>query len=226
MGLRDEFNRRGFVVLESVIEAERLPSLRSEADRLLDAAPEKGGARNGLNKSELFRELAFSEPLAGLARSILGTAALPVKLTIFDKTPRANWKVPWHQDLTITVRERREVPGYGPWTEKGGLPHVQPPVGLLEKIVALRVHLDETSTNNGALRVIPGSHRSGRWSDRDIRRLLTEREEVVCPVAAAGVMMMSPLLLHASSASAAPSRRRVLHFEYCGAELPGGLCWA
>jgi ectoine hydroxylase-related dioxygenase (phytanoyl-CoA dioxygenase family) len=96
----------------------------------------------------------------------------------------------------------------------------------LEQVIALRLHLDDTPAENGALRVLPGTHKLGRLSNRKIALLRRETQEVVCAVPAGGAMLMSPLLLHASSASDAPSRRRVLHVEFSAALLPGGLKWA
>lgn len=221
----DTFKRAGFAIVESAVDPELLDTLRAEADRLLETSPDRGGCRNGLQKSAILRDLAVSTQLMRYPTALLGPATRPVKLTLFDKTPRANWGVPWHQDLTIAVRERREVAGFGPWSIKEGLPHVQAPVEVLEDMVALRLHLDDTSADNGALKVLPGSHRSGRLSDEESERMLGECQEVVCVVPAGGAMLMSPLLIHASSASASPSRRRVLHFEYSASELPGGLSW-
>jgi ectoine hydroxylase-related dioxygenase (phytanoyl-CoA dioxygenase family) len=102
----------------------------------------------------------------------------------------------------------------------------QPPVAVIEATVAVRLHLDDTPADNGALRVLPGSHRAGRLSEVEVSRLRREIEEVVCPVPAGGAMLLRPLLLHASSSASHPDRRRVLHFEYSGAELPAGLEWA
>ena len=45
----------------------------------------------------------------------------------FNKTPRNNWSVLWHQDLTICLKEKIETKGYGPWSLKENIPHVQPP---------------------------------------------------------------------------------------------------
>jgi ectoine hydroxylase-related dioxygenase (phytanoyl-CoA dioxygenase family) len=91
--------------------------------------------------------------------------------------------------------------------------------------VALRLHLDETPMQNGALRVIVRSHCSGRLSRAEIRRRVESGEEVFCEVGAGGVIAMRPLLLHASSACAEPAHRRVLHFENSSTSLPGGLEW-
>jgi ectoine hydroxylase-related dioxygenase (phytanoyl-CoA dioxygenase family) len=204
---------------------ELLPDLRDEATELLRGSSERGGARNAMSKSILLRELALDGPLAKAAREVLGPGAVPTKLTIFDKNPAANWKVPWHQDLTIRVRERFEVEGYGPWSVKDGEPHVQPPVGLLEQILAIRLHLDDATVENGALRVIPGSHRFGRLAPEQIAALRQQHAELPCPVPAGGAMLMRPLLLHASSTASAPSRRRVAHFEFCAIHPAAPLSW-
>lgn len=216
----------GFAVVPSIVAREQMVELRAEAERLLADSDERGGARNALGKSTLFRELAASGPIAEGARQVLGADAIATKLTIFDKSPLANWKVPWHQDLTIRVRERFDVPGFGPWSIKDGEPHAQPPVSLLEQILAVRLHLDDTPADNGALRVIPGSHRLGRLTAEEIAALRRERSEVSCPVGAGGAMLMSPLLVHASSVAPKPSRRRVAHYEFCATSLPGPLSWS
>ena len=220
------FEASGFGLIDDLISHDDLPRLRAEVDRLLGEAVTRGGVRNVLGKSPSLHDLAISGPPARAAETVLGSNTRPVKLTIFDKTPRANWKVPWHQDLTLSVQERKDVPGFGPWTIKDGVPHVQPPVTLLEQVIALRLHLDDTPAENGALRVLPGTHKLGRLSDQRIASLRREIQEVVCEVPAGGAMLMSPLLLHASSASEVPARRRVLHFEFSAVGLPGGLEWA
>jgi ectoine hydroxylase-related dioxygenase (phytanoyl-CoA dioxygenase family) len=144
---------------------------------------------------------------------------------LFDKTPDANWKVAWHQDLTIAVRERIDVPGYGPWSVKGGVVHVQPPTAVLEQMLAVRVHVDACGPENGPLRVLPGSHREGRLSQSEVDLRVKEGEPVRCAIARGGVLAFRPLLLHSSSQAAEPARRRVVHFEFAAAELSGGLAW-
>ena len=145
---------------------------------------------------------------------------------MFDKTPETNWKVSWHQDQTISVVEQREVEGFGPWSVKAGVPHVQAPVGLLERMLTIRIHLDDCGISNGPLRVLPGTHLSGKLSPSELARLRSERVEVTCAVPAGGAILMRPLLLHASSVSESPAHRRVLHIEYAAETLSGGLKWA
>jgi hypothetical protein len=213
----------GFEIHPDLITAKRVDSLRQEAQRL--TAGPSAGQRGVLRESSVFRELALSAAFRSLAETASPAPAFPVRAILFDKTTGANWKVPWHQDLAIAVAERREVEGFGPWSVKDDEPHVHAPVWLLERMVTLRLHLDDCPAENGALRVLPGSHRHGKLSAEQIADWRTRVPETVCEVPAGGVLMMRPLLLHASSASVRPGHRRVLHLEYACDSLPGGLRW-
>jgi ectoine hydroxylase-related dioxygenase (phytanoyl-CoA dioxygenase family) len=149
----------------------------------------------------------------------------PVRGILFDKIPEANWKVPWHQDVTIAVQEKIDSPGFGPWSKKADVVHVQPPTFILEKMVSVRFHIDDCSRENGALRVIPGSHRLGRIPEERIPELVAESSEQVCEVGTGGAMVMRPLLLHASSPSITPKHRRVVHIDFASVRLPGRMRW-
>jgi ectoine hydroxylase-related dioxygenase (phytanoyl-CoA dioxygenase family) len=148
-----------------------------------------------------------------------------IRAIYFDKSPDQNWLVPWHQDLTIAVRSRIALTGFGPWSMKDGVPHVQPPIEILENIITLRLHLDDCDERNGALRVLPGSHRQGQLTPSEILAFQSTVPEFICNASAGDALLMRPLLLHASSRSQASRHRRVLHIEYAGCELPVGLEW-
>src|SRR5204862_4238864 len=124
-----------------------------------------------------------------------------------------------HQDLTLAVRARAEVLGFGPWSVKDGVPHVQAPAELLEQMITLRLHLDDCDESNGALLVLSGSYRFGKIPTEQIRGLEKECPENVCKARAGEGLLMRPLLLHASSRSRSDGHRRVLHIEYSGFEL-------
>ncbi len=148
-----------------------------------------------------------------------------VRGILFDKTADANWKVPWHQDLTIAVQEQHDVPGFGPWSVKAGIAHVQPPMELLERMVTLRLHLDDCDAANGPLRVLPRTHKCGRLEAASIAQERESIPEIVCTALRGAALLMKPLLLHASSACKSPRHRRVVHLEWSANELPGGLQW-
>ncbi len=219
----EELESAGHIVLGGIVFGNLLTALREEAARLVAASPGHAhGIRDLLRRSPAISGWASSATLA-----LFPPGMQPVRAILFDKTPDANWKVAWHQDLTIAVQQRCELPGYGPWSVKDGIVHVQPPVSLLERMVTLRLHLDETPAANGALRVVPGSHRHGRLDAGAIADLRGTGPEHVCEARAGDVLFMKPLLLHASSASEAPGHRRIVHVEYaCPDLLHPSLDWA
>jgi ectoine hydroxylase-related dioxygenase (phytanoyl-CoA dioxygenase family) len=185
------------------------------------------GARHG--RRNLLRDVpevsALAEDLKRVVVPVLGAGAFAVRGIFFDKLPDANWEVNWHQDLSIPVAERIEVPGFNGWSIKQGVPHVQPPARILERMVTVRVHLDDCGTDNGPLRIVSGSHRGGRLDDASTEQWIRDGEQVTCLVPKGGALLMRPLLLHASSRAEKPLHRRVIHLEYASDELPGGLRW-
>jgi ectoine hydroxylase-related dioxygenase (phytanoyl-CoA dioxygenase family) len=185
----------------------------------------RGGIRDAFRLVPAIRELATTAPLWRLATKVLGPDCAAVRAIIFDKTPGANWKVSWHQDLTIAVQRRVDAPGFGPWSVKAGIVHVQPPATVLERMVALRLHLDACMEDNGPVRVLPGSHKAGRLREEDIARWRAERKPVSCLARRGDVLAMRPLLLHSSSPAQSPVHRRVVHIEYAGVALGKGLVW-
>ncbi|HZR35878.1 MAG TPA: phytanoyl-CoA dioxygenase family protein [Nevskia sp.] len=213
----------GYAVVEGALDAgERAALCKALAD--LSANPRSGGQRNLLVRPEV-AALCRHPGVAPLVRALLGPSAFACKATLFDKTPAANWKVAWHQDLSIPVRGECRPPGWKGWSVKAGVLHAQPPAEVLERMLAVRVHLDDSNAANGALRLIPRSHRNGRLDDAGIEHWKAG-PVLRCDVKAGGLLLMRPLTLHASSAGAAPLHRRVVHLEFAAGNLPEGLDWA
>lgn len=181
-GWLSRFDQDGYALFPHVAGDDEVRAL-AEA---LDAASGQGvrrresvyAIRNLLDAVPAVRGLARSPRVRALVEPVLGAQAFAVRGILFDKTPDANWKVAWHQDLTIAVRERREVEGFGPWSEKSGVAHVQPPVEVLERMVTVRLHLDPCGPASGPVQVIPGSHRHGRLSAGDVRAWRGSRQPV------------------------------------------------
>ena len=219
----------GFAIVRSVIDTEAVSALIAVFENLGQngAIQRRGGIRNLLGVAPQARELADSKPVREIVNAILGAQAFPVRGILFDKTPDANWKVPWHQDVTIAVAGREEVDGYGPWSVKaGGVLHVQPPAEILERMLSVRIHLDPCGEENGALKVLPGTHRLGKLSEDEVARMGAEEQAVMCSANIGDAVLMRPLLLHSSSASDSPSHRRVIHLDFAAVELPVPLRWA
>jgi hypothetical protein len=214
------WDESGFVTLPRWMD-------KARCDELLSLLGGDGARlrRNLLREFPTIRDMISSE-LAPQLQPWSLTVFFPVRALFFDKTPDANWKVAWHQDLSIAVAERRDVPGFTGWSLKEGVWHVQPPASVLEQMITLRLHLDDCGPDNGPLKVIPGSHREGRLSRERIEWWKTHGEVVECHVPAGGALLMRPLLLHSSSPATKPLHRRVLHVEFAAEPLPAELRWA
>jgi ectoine hydroxylase-related dioxygenase (phytanoyl-CoA dioxygenase family) len=88
------------------------------------------------------------------------------------------------------------------------------PREALEQVLALRVHLDDSTAENGPLRMIPDSHCDGVLTDAEVQERASKSQDVECTVARGGVIAMRPLEIHASSKTENDIPRRVLHIEY------------
>ena len=149
-----------------------------------------------------------------------------VRSILFRKPQESNWSVPWHQDVLIQVDKEKSCAGFGPWSNKEGVVHVQPPVEVMQEIMACRIHLSRCDACDGPLRVIPGSHLDGYVPFAGITQVEGRKcESIECNEG--DVLLFSPLLLHASSPVTSTSDRAVLHLELAGLDLePYGLNWA
>jgi len=220
-----DFDREGFAMRPSLLSSAEVAALVSLVEANTRSGPHRGGVRDILDEVPELQAIAAHEDVRSLVQAILGPAAFVVRATLFDKTRAANWKVPWHQDLTIAVNERRDTEGYGPWSIKAGVQHVQPPATVLRNMVTVRIHLDPCPASNGALRVLPGTHHLGRLDQNHVAGFVQEEFATVCEALAGDALLMRPLLLHASSASLVPTHRRVLHFDFAACELANGIAW-
>src|SRR5438552_2657679 len=135
----------------------------------------RAGARH-LTGQPAVAALASGSRVLGLACGLAGSGARPYRATLFEKSARANWLVVWHQDTALPLACQFDAPGWGPWSEKGGIAYARAPAWALSRIVALRVHLDASMKDNGPLRVVPGSHAAGLMADADVFAYAGARE--------------------------------------------------
>lgn len=213
-----KFANDGVEIVEGVLTSPEIVGLIAG---LPGSAP---GALNLIARSAAVRALANAEKISALLAALGCPGVRPVRAVFFDKNPAHNWKVPWHQDLTIAVAARVDTPGYQAWSVKDDVPHVQPPAALLARMVTVRLHLDDCKDDNGPLRVIPGSHLHGRLDTYAVAKW-SQATEAICRMRAGGAGVMRPLVLHASSPAVASSHRRVIHVEFSPDELTPGLAW-
>ena len=215
----------GFKVIDHFLDRNQLDRVIAELDAI-NVFDHVAGIRNAEKKFQSVSELSHSLQLQSLFFPYLGEKINLVRVILFDKTIDNNWLVTWHQDKTIAVSSRFNKQGWGPWSIKEGIHHVQTPLEVLEKTMTCRIHLDDTNEDNGCLRVIPNSHRRGILSAYEIQKQQQTKEYVDCQCKAGSALLMYPHLLHASSKAKIPSSRRVLHIEYSAYSLPDGVEWS
>jgi hypothetical protein len=207
----------GFTLVRGALSIERRDLLASATEALSLTRP---GSRCLLSYAWC-RDLA-AETRERL-RELVPTSYAAIQCTHFEKSAENNWLVPVHQDLSVPVASRRSVPGWGPWSTKEDITFVQPPLALLERLVAVRLHLDACGIADGALFVVPGTHQQGVISPEAAAQL-REREQA-CLAEPGDALVFRPLLLHRSSKASGSSRRRVLHLLF-GPQSPAeGVEW-
>ena len=208
MDLVQALEQNGHAQFSPQLSTQLLSSLREAA-----FAAGEAGTRCLLDLPDVSAaSLALKEALT--QRGILPARAIAIQAIAFDKTPDANWKVTWHQDVMFPFARAVTNPDYSLPSIKEGVDYARPPQHVLTEMLAVRLHLDECDETNGPLRVASGSHKSGVIKSSEIATALTRYPEVVCLAKLGDAILMRPLLLHASSRAIVAKRRRVLHVVY------------
>ncbi|GAA0562101.1 phytanoyl-CoA dioxygenase family protein [Chitinophaga japonensis] len=225
-----ELSDNGFSIVESIYSTNEVQNILTAINRA-DTTKETFRKSNDVFAIRQFLkevpgtfDLIFTDKLRSVIRQIMGDRFFVVKSIYFDKPETSNWYVSYHQDLTISVDKKVELENFGPWTTKQNQFAVQPPIDILENITTIRIHLDDTDENNGALRVVPKSHVKKIYRPETIN--WAEETETTCCVGQGGIMLMKPLILHSSGRTENKRRRRVIHIEFSDRELPPEIQWA
>jgi len=227
---KSEFEQKGFSIINSIYSSEEIEAIGKfiDAQNSQNATFRKSedlfAIRQFLKELPEIKSLVFNEKLKSVIKSIAGEDYFIVKSIYFDKPEKSNWFVAYHQDLTISVDKKENIEGFGPWTSKHNQFAVQPTLDILENIFTIRIHLDETDENNGALKVVDQSHSKNIYRPETINWKI--EKESFCNVKAGSIMLMKPLLLHGSNRTSNNKRRRVIHIEFSNKTLPKPIKWS
>ena len=218
-------DRQGYWIEHNVLRQRECDSLIEHLGHR-DRAHGKAGKRNLLRDSSVFA-IATNPRLLQIASVALRRPGVPFRATLFDKSADANWSVRWHQDAVLPLASRFESSEWGPWSRKAGVLFARAPAWALSRVVALRIHLESSTLENGPLRVISGSHLLGVLTSDEVSRIVRERKYVECAVPSGGVLAMRPLLIHSSPRAFTKAARRVVHIEYADSlRLAEDICLA
>jgi ectoine hydroxylase-related dioxygenase (phytanoyl-CoA dioxygenase family) len=230
----NEYGKRisaeGFTVIDNVYTTEEIDSILKVIEQVDTSRPTFRKTNDLFAIRQFLKEvpevftIVFNDKLRSLISDVFGNDYFVTKSIYFDKPEQSNWFVAYHQDLTISVDKKKDIEGYGPWTVKQNQFAVQPPLDILQDNFTIRIHLDDTDENNGALKVIPKSHLKGVYRPETID--WSQETEIVCNVSKGGIMIMKPLLLHASNRTTNNNKRRVLHIELSNKTLPEEIDWS
>jgi ectoine hydroxylase-related dioxygenase (phytanoyl-CoA dioxygenase family) len=227
---KNNIENNGFTVIEAIYTPEEITAILTEINKAntdkstFRKTDDLFAIRQFLKEVRAVSSIVFNDKLKVIITDLFGHDYFAVKSIYFDKPEKSNWFVAWHQDLTISVDNKIDLPHYGPWTVKQYQFAVQPPLNILQNNFTIRVHLDDADEGNGALKVIPGSHLKKIYRPETIDWAIDA--EQTCSVKAGGIMIMRPLLMHASNRTTNNKPRKVIHLEFSNAELPEGISWS
>lgn len=227
--LLSQLDTQGYALRSGLLDDDAVAAIIREVEEAPHPAPHQRESvyaiRNPLLSAPGLHAILAASPVAPLAQALFKSTPFIVRSLYFDKPVDSNWRVPWHQDRTVALRAHGEPKDFKAWTMKEGVPHALAPISLLKRMVTIRLHLDPCDYRNGALHVIPGSHKKGILDAKDMLTFRAKLGEVICPLERGGVMLMKPLLAHASQLSNPPRHRRVLHLEFADTPPSNTLEW-
>lgn len=213
----EQFAADGYAVFERALVGDALALLRTECDAFVAREDAKMDAA-GVDRIDLshrgkryfanecqrevpaLRRVLFGETLADVCRATLGDTAYFFFDQYVVKCPEAGMPFSWHQDSGYVV-------GNG-----GPADHAP--------YLTCWCPLDDATTENGTVRVIPGSHRDGilpherQHGSNDLVGAPADVEGVTLEVPAGSIVAFSSLLLHATGANTSTAPRRVYLAQY------------
>jgi ectoine hydroxylase-related dioxygenase (phytanoyl-CoA dioxygenase family) len=213
----DNLDGDGYALADISLDVGQCEYLASSLPSLIAAG--RGGIRNLISHPTII-SLLHHNRLGSYLWSVVGRDLVAVEATLLDKTAASDVHERWHQDRFIAVKERLDVTGYSSWKMKGGVLHVEPPARVLSQMLAVRIHLDD-----GALRVVPGTHRLGKLSEGELSDAVASSPHAELLAPQGRMLLMRPLLIHSSAATSTASHRRVLHIELAPPEAISPLHW-
>ncbi len=205
---RSQLDQQGFLILENYMGDRLLAELRQRIEQLFLTEGERAGSEfkqeeqtqrlaNLVDKGEVFqRAIAMPEVLEGVAH-VLGPQFKLSSLNARSANPHSTWVQPLHADMGAIPDER----GY--W-------------------VANTVWmLDDFTEENGAIRIVPGTHRAGKLPQQALADLQCRHPDEILITGKAGtVVVMNAHLWHGGTANRTARPRCAMHAFYARSDKP------
>lgn len=220
-----KIEQKGFATLNHVFGKKEINQIRGNIYGYQKNNPEgdSGFIRNLFSKIPSLKHIIFNPNLLSVLSQINRNLFL-TKAIYFDKSKEAINHYNWHQNVSINSKGKIEVEGFTRWSENASGYDVFPPTEILKSSLIIHIHLDDTNVQNGALKVIPGSHNK-KLSSSEVQLITQNSIPFECEIDMGGIQIMRPLLLKAFSKASSQKPMRLIHLEFNSIELPKGLEW-
>jgi ectoine hydroxylase-related dioxygenase (phytanoyl-CoA dioxygenase family) len=198
----------GYVVLEDYMDAMLLARMQSRVEELFAEEGDAAGSEfrreenarrlaNLVDKGEVFREAILHPRILELVGSVLGPQFKLSSLNARSANPQSASVQPFHIDMGLLPDSKGNAVCNCVWM------------------------LDDFTAENGALRVIPGSHHWGR-KPQDVLAdpYAPHPDEVLVTGRAGTVVVMNAHAWHGGTANRTPRERRALHSFFCRSDIP------
>jgi ectoine hydroxylase-related dioxygenase (phytanoyl-CoA dioxygenase family) len=198
----------GFVALPDFMSADLLAEVRARVDELFEEEGEAAGSEfkqeagsrrlaNLVAKGEVFERIVTDRTILALMSEVLGPELKLSSLNVRSADPLSGGLQPLHVD--------------GGFLPDGGGYCVCNSVWML----------DDFTASNGALRVVPGSHKSGRLPQDVLADPLAPHPDELLVTGSAGtVVVMNAHLWHGGTRNSTERPRRAMHGYYTRRDLP------
>src|SRR5690348_4761902 len=100
--IKRQVEAHGYALIHRCVSEETIEALETALDT------HRHGIRNLLSNA-IVRAIAGSDEVRRSVASVLGADCFAVRGIFFNKSAEANWKVTWHQDCVIAVREKLHI---------------------------------------------------------------------------------------------------------------------
>ena len=215
------FHDEGYLAVEDVLTADELEELRRVTDEFVDASrkvarnddtfdlepghsaasPSLRRIKHPLGKHPVYAAFARHDRILDIVACLLGPNLRVHNNKINMKNPGDGSAVEWHQDWAF-------------------YPHTN------DDLLEVGIALSDMTEENGALLVIPGSHKGKTWNHHQDGRFvggITDpafRPDGAVPVTvnAGGVTLHHVRMLHGSKPNRSGKPRRMFFIGYCAAD--------
>jgi ectoine hydroxylase-related dioxygenase (phytanoyl-CoA dioxygenase family) len=205
---REQLDRDGYVVLDQFMSDVFLEDVRNSVEHLFAAEGCQAGSEfkqepqtrrlaNLVDKGEVFGRAIALPDILDCVRHVLGPEFKLSSLNVRSANPHSDWVQPLHADMGAIPDEK----GY--W------------------VCNTVWMLDDFTAENGAIRMVPGSHNSGKLPQEVLPDpMASHPEEILLTGTAGTVVVMNAHMWHGGTANHTSAHRRAMHGFYCRWDKP------